>query len=908
MQRLLRFHRDLGLQLLALYLLLIIPFLITLWVFDSLIGERIREDVAANDLALARAIAQETNLSISNALTAVEELSKHPGVIASDVETMHELFGVILNTRPEVNLVYRLDADGIMLYHYPEELGSTLGIDFSFREYFQSARTSKQPLVSKGRISPTTEQAVATAVMPIWSMDGHFLGLVGTNIKLESLSKTLSEIVPKYQIAEGMQLAILDSSAQIIAYPDPEILLRPASDLIPDIYERVLVGESGTITTPDHNDEQRLYTYAPIPDIGWGVIISRPTASAFATQIFLRRIVIIAAGTFVLIGLFFWRTLNMRVITPIERLAPTSEAIGLNKLIRPEDREILEAQAGRRDQVGHLTRSILKMEELIADRIKEQSTLLETSSAVVSSLDLRIVLDRILDQASRLLDVRMSAIIALDEQAGVFRIRASRGLSSQFAEQLTIQPSDEPSSVTMRALHAREPIQVSDTETDPTYKPQRPRARAEGYRAVLAVPLNTQYAPPTALLVFHPKPHKFSHNEIQLLSNFANQATMAIENAVLYERSDMRLQEQTRRLEALIQSLQDGLILSNLSGAVVYANRRVGELADLTPEELSGAPIDQILSRIVDNASGSEKIREDILKLLERKSDRRVELSLLVLGRNVRVRLDTFDVTDVRGVPIGRGLILHDITADHELDRMKSSLVSTVSHELRTPLAAIKGYASTLLADDVEWDRDSQQEFLSIISNESDRLASLVNNLLDLSRIEAGSLMLSRDRCDLEEIIQRAAGQAQLQPENRLKVQIETNMPPLFADRPRLETVIRNLIENSVKYAGESATIQVDINKQGDQIVFRVSDNGPGIPPEESQRIFESFYQVNASLERISSGAGLGLAICQGLVRAHGGEIWVEKQKRGACIAFSIPLTSQAGSLKPYDSIKAAKQ
>jgi PAS domain S-box-containing protein len=742
--------------------------------------------------------------------------------------------------------------------------------------------------------------------MPIWSAENRFLGLVGTNIRLQSLSNTLSEIISEHQADEGLQLAILDSSAQIIAYPDAELLLHPASDLLPEIYERVLAGESGTITTTDPANVERLYTYSPIPEIGWGVIISRPTATAFSTQIFLRRIVIVAAATFVLIGLFFWRMLNLRVIYPIERLAPTSEAIGRNKPIRPEDREILEAQARRSDQVGHLTRSILKLEELIADRMKEQSTLLETSTAVVSSLDLRTVLERILDQASRLLDVRMSAIIALDEGAGVFRIRASRGLSSQFAEQLTIQPT-EPSSVTMRALHSREPIQVSDTETDPSYKPQRPRARAEGYRAILAVPLNTQYAPPTALLVFHPKPHEFSHNEIQLLSNFANQATMALENAVLYERSDMRLQEQTQRLEALIQSLQDGLVLSNLSGAVVYANRRIGELADMEPEKLAGAPVKQVFSRIIENTAEPETIREDIDNLLERKSSRRVELSLLVLGRTVHLRLDTFDVTDMNNIPIGRGLILHDITADHELDRMKSSLVSTVSHELRTPLAAIKGYASTLLADDVEWDQDSQREFLSIISDESDRLTSLVNNLLDLSRIEAGSLMLSRDECNLEESIQRSARQAQLQPGNRLEVQIEADLPKLFADRPRLETVIRNLIENSVKYAGDRAAIHIDVRRQGDQVVFRVSDDGPGIPSEESQRIFESFYQVNASLARISSGAGLGLAICQGLVRAHGGEIWVEKQKRGACIAFSIPLVSQADNVKPYDSIKVAK-
>jgi PAS domain S-box-containing protein len=907
MQRWFRLHRDLGWQLLALYLLLVIPFLFTLWGFDQLVGQRIRKDVAANDLALARAIAQETELTISNALKAVEGLAKYPSVIEADITGMEALFSVVLNTRPDINLVYRLDANGVMLYHYPVGPGSTVGTDFSHRDYYQRALYTDQPLVSQGRISPTTNQAVATAVMPLRSQEGRFLGLIGTNIKLESLSKTLSGIVYEHQAEEELQIAILDSSTQIIAYPDPSLLLHPANTLIPDIPERILAGESGTYTATDSDSQERLYTYAPIQEIGWGVVISRPAESAFATQIFLRQIVVIAAGTFILIGLFFWGTLDVRVIAPIERLAPTSEAIGLNQPISPEKRAVIEKQAKRPDQIGHLTRSILEMEKSIADRIKEQATLLETSTAVVSTLDLPTVLDRILEQASRLLNVRMSAIIALDEQHGAFRIRASRGLSKQFAEQLTIQPN-EPSSATMRALHAKEPIQISDTETDPSYTPQRPRARAEGYRSLLAVPLNTQHAPPTALLVFHPKPHIFSHNEIQLLSSFANQATMAIENAVLFERSDMRLEEQTRRIEALIQSMQDGLILSNLKGTVVYANRRIGELADLTPEDLAGAPIDQVLARILSKAPKPETTQKDVEALLDGKTGQRIEFSLLALGRTQYYRLDMFDVTDSRNEPIGRGLILRDITADQELDRMKSSLVSTVSHELRTPLAAIKGYASTLLADDVEWDRNSQREFLHIISDESDRLTNLVNNLLDLSRIEAGSLALSWEECSLEALIQRAAKQAHLQTGNRFEVQIEADLPKLHADRPRLETILRNLIENSVKYAGENAAIRVSVSRQDEQFIFRVSDNGPGIPLEESQRIFESFYRVDDSLTRLASGAGLGLAICQGFVRAHGGNIWVEGQKDGACIAFSIPMNASARPAEDQPTKKRGKR
>ena len=210
MQRWFRFHRDLGLQLFALYLLLIIPFLATLWFFDTAVGERIQNDVAANDLALARAIALETDLSISNSLTAVKELASYPGVIAADKAAMENSFSLLLNTHPDVNLVYRLDADGIMLYHYPVGPSSTVGTDFSFRDYYQQALKTTQPLVSKGRISPTTEQAVATAVMPIWSSDGRFLGLIGTNIRLESLSNTLSAIVSEHQAEGGLQLVMLD--------------------------------------------------------------------------------------------------------------------------------------------------------------------------------------------------------------------------------------------------------------------------------------------------------------------------------------------------------------------------------------------------------------------------------------------------------------------------------------------------------------------------------------------------------------------------------------------------------------------------------------------------------------------------------------------------------------------------
>ena len=386
MHRWFAFRRDLGLQLLALYLLLIVPFLITLLIFDGLIGVRIREDVQASDLSLAQSISQEVEFALTQALATVQGLAEYPEIIHSDQAGMEEIFQVIINTSPDINLVYRLDDYGIMVYHYPSGPTSTVGDDFSFREYFQQALITDVPLVSEGRISPTTNQAVATAIMPLWSSDRKFLGLVGANIRLETLSQTLTAVISEHQTEDGLQVTILDAANQIIAYPDSQFLLKPANEIIPDSFLASFNTVSHSNITDAPDGEERLYTHAPVSHIDWEVIVSRPTSAAFATQIILRRIVLIAAATFLLIGLFFWGTLTLRVIRPIERLAPISEAIGLNQPISQADQKHLQSESQRLDQIGHLIRSIIHMRDSIAERMREQATLLETSTAVVSTL------------------------------------------------------------------------------------------------------------------------------------------------------------------------------------------------------------------------------------------------------------------------------------------------------------------------------------------------------------------------------------------------------------------------------------------------------------------------------------------------------------------------------------------
>ncbi len=903
-------RRDLGLQLLALYILFIGPVLIGALIFDVATRRNLERDIQAEDLSLARAMALETNALLTNAAHTVANLAARPEVIAADRQGMRELFSDIMLARSDINLVYRLGADGIMLYHYPEGPTSTVGVDFSFRKYFQRARQGREPVFSAGRISPTTGKPVATAVMPLWREDGEFLGVTATNLALAELSDTLAAI-----IGHGGQeqiISIVDARGQVIAYPGlldalagAETLLTVQqredvglpSNLLPDwgewkdgVVESVLRGETGATISTAPDGSQWIRSYVPISVANWGVIVQRPTSAAFATVQRFHRLLMVAIVLFIVGGALFWLALSRRVILPIGRLTEFSRRVGTHSPATARTEVDLAPLARREDQMGELARSLTIMAEDIERRFGELSTLLEISSKVVSSLNVQEVFDSILDEVQRLLDADRSAIVVLDERLGVFRIRASRGLSEAYVQQLRIGPS-EPYSTAMRALHTGKPVKVVDAESDPEYTKFRDRARQEGFRSLLAAPLLTQHAPPAVLLLYFDQPHDYTENELELVASFANHAAMAMENAVLFARSDAQLQEQTRRLEAIVESLNDGLILESLAGEVLYCNHRAAELLGV--------------QRSLACRRQSTELVQWLLQKAERSQEAQTALESIILagegfvdvtrtgpdGRPQDLRIQVFEVTDARGEVIGRGQFWQDITHDKDLDRMKSALLSTVSHELRTPLAAIKGYASTLLARDVVWDEAAQREFIQTISDEADRLAALVSSLLDLSRLEGGALELQREPLDPRFLAQEVA----VREGRRLGVEIlvaaEPTLPLVEVDRLRMETVLRNLVDNAAKYSPADRPVEITVASRDGAVEVCVRDYGPGVPDDQKTWIFHRFYRGQVERSQRIGGAGLGLAICKGFVEAHGGDIWVVDAHPGARFCFRLPLS-----------------
>lgn len=230
------------------------------------------------------------------------------------------------------------------------------------------------------------------------------------------------------------------------------------------------------------------------------------------------------------------------------------------------------------------------------------------------------------------------------------------------------------------------------------------------------------------------------------------------------------------------------------------------------------------------------------------------------------------------------------LEAQRELARMQDEFIATISHELRTPLGFIKGYVTTLLREDAEWDTEASEEFLHIIDEEADRLRELIDNLLDSTRLETGTLSMTLEPTRIEPVIRDVVARTKsLYPSINLSINKAEDLPDVLMDATRIAQVLENLLSNAHKYApGEDVEICVD--RRGNQIYLEVADQGPGIPAEHLPHLFERFYRVPETVNT-TRGTGLGLHICRKIVEAHGGEISVDTEPgAGAKFWFTLPI------------------
>jgi signal transduction histidine kinase len=247
---------------------------------------------------------------------------------------------------------------------------------------------------------------------------------------------------------------------------------------------------------------------------------------------------------------------------------------------------------------------------------------------------------------------------------------------------------------------------------------------------------------------------------------------------------------------------------------------------------------------------------------------------------------------------LGTASIFRDITHEVEVDRLKSEFVATVSHELRTPMTPIKGYIEFLLMGGAGDLNEQQMQFMEVISSNIDRLSELVNDLLDVSRIESGKDSLSFEKLDLHEIALDVVEETTLrsQEENKamnIEMDAKANLPPVFGNMDRIRQVFANLIDNAYNYTPENGRIEIRMAAKENLVQVDIHDGGLGIFPEDQARIFDRFYRGENPMVMAVAGTGLGLPIVKELVELHGGKIWVESTGvpgEGSTFSFTLPI------------------
>jgi PAS domain S-box-containing protein len=325
----------------------------------------------------------------------------------------------------------------------------------------------------------------------------------------------------------------------------------------------------------------------------------------------------------------------------------------------------------------------------------------------------------------------------------------------------------------------------------------------------------------------------------------------------LAEKAKISEAERTK-LEAIIANIQDGVIVMDEHQVVLFINLAIREIFDLGTKEVAGKSLHDMIPN----------------------SDLRALLTRAVEGplKYHEINFDDGRVFNAQYTPIpkiGAAVTMQDISYIKEMDRLKSDFIHTVSHDLRSPLTAILGYAE--LIERTGPLNENQQEFLHRLQGSIQHITTLVNDLLDLGRLEAG-FDTRREAVQLEGVLKYAMDMFDNQVKKkkiRLTTEIAANLQPLRANPIRIRQMLDNLLGNAIKYTPDGGNVNISMSMQDHQIILKVDDSGPGIPPEEQNNIFEKFYRATNAPGGVE-GSGLGLAIVKSIVISHQGRVWVE--------------------------------
>lgn len=538
--------------------------------------------------------------------------------------------------------------------------------------------------------------------------------------------------------------------------------------------------------------------------------------------------------------------------------------------------------------------------------------LLRISTELAASLDEDRVLNRALELVNEVVNGTQGVILLIDQETGDLMFRAALG-----GRPREIPTGGLPTGLRRSEglagwiIKNQEAVIVDDTETDERWV-DLPTSRE--IRSALGVPLISSDEVIGVLMMFHKEPQAFTEEQLKLVEAATIQVANAIYNSQLYlliRDSASRLgnllreeQIEAAKNQSILESIADGVLVADVDGTILIANEPVSRILDISRNRLIGKSVrtllgvygksgDSWVDRIEDWAQNADRIRQSHISYL---SDR-----LEVEDKVVSIHVSPVFAGNQF---FGTVSIFRDITKEVEVDRMKSEFVSTVSHELRTPMTSIKGYADLMLMGAAGPMTEPQMRYLEVIKNNADRLRTLVDELLDISRIETGKTELDLRPLDVPQLIHKLLDEhlrGRMMNEGKkltLNAEVEPGLPLVNADAARAHQILRNLLDNAFNYTPEGGSIKVMAQIDDGFVAVSVQDTGVGISIENQSKIFDRFFRAEDTDIQQIPGTGLGLAIVRSLVEMHGGLITVNSViGAGSTFTFTLPIVMADGEM-----------
>jgi GAF domain-containing protein/nitrogen-specific signal transduction histidine kinase len=615
------------------------------------------------------------------------------------------------------------------------------------------------------------------------------------------------------------------------------------------------------------------------------------------------------------------------------------EVFGAQAALAIENARLFEEVWSYRDELEQ--RVLVRTAELARERDRVEA-LYRITSELGTSLDLDRVLDRALSLVLQAVQAERSSVFMIDQQTGRLIHKAALWRESggdQPRADLKALPLGGVPTPFRRGeglagwvMQDRSSTIIEDIYDDPRWVERGQRERR--YRSVLAVPLVVGDEALGALLLFHSRLGFFTREHLRLVEAVAVQVASAVNNAELYgyvfesaERLGAMIKAQqveTTKTEAILEGVADGVMVSDETGLVIRFNAAAERILNTPRNQVLGRSIDELLGLYGARGAAWAKAIDHWKVSPPRGGEgtlygERLEFE----ARIVSVLLSPVVMHEEF---LGTVSLFRDITQEVELDRTKSEFVSTVSHELRTPMTSIKGYADLLMMGAAGVLSENQERFLSIIKTNADRLTMLVNDLLDIGRIDTQRVELNLNEIELPYVVHAVIDSLRGkvgEKSQTLQSDLPAKLPAVVADRDRLIQVFINLIGNAQQYTPTGGRIVVkarlapalslkadgvdlsdSISPQDDGLprrepkVIRVDviDDGIGIAPDDRDRIFERFFRSDHPLVQETTGTGLGLSITKSLIEMHGGVIWVDSvQGKGSVFSFTLPVAPNVG-------------